>query len=90
MTASNQDRRDDEMQAAVERIVSLTWRGPGEWYSPDAAPNSDDYDGDTEPGSPWDEACDRLLAKVRAVLPAGWEVQWSDNDLTITDTGRRV
>lgn len=50
-------------------------------YAPDSS--SDEYGGDTSPGSPWDEECDRLLAEIQALLPAGWEATWDDDDICI-------
>ena len=49
----------------------------------DCAPESDDYGGSTEPGSEWDEECDRREKAIRDALPAGWTPEWSDDDLHI-------
>lgn len=78
-----QSTRDQAMEEALAPIVDVTRRDAGRYVIPDYAPDSTDYDGDTEPGSPWDEDCDRLLAEIRAALPAGWTAEWSDNDVRI-------
>ena len=49
----------------------------------DAAPDSAEYGGDTQPGSDWDEACDALLAFVQSLLPPGWAAEWVDDDIHI-------
>lgn len=52
------------------------------------APDSDDYDGITEPGSPWDEACDEILADIESMAsPLGGEAEWRDDDIIITLVG---
>ena len=56
--------------------------GPG-YYLADLAPDSTEYAGVTDPGSPWDEACDEILADIRALLPACWVAEWSDDDIVI-------
>ncbi len=50
---------------------------------PNYAPDSAEFDGDTSPGSAWDEECDARLAAVREALPAGWTAEWVDDDLYI-------
>lgn len=78
------DERISAMVQAVSRVADVhvvDGRGRITNYTPDPA----EYDGSTEPGSAWDEACDRLLAEVRAVLPSGWQAEWSDDDILIED-----
>jgi hypothetical protein len=49
-------------------------------FAPDAA----DYGGATEPGSEWDEECDRLLVDVESIVrPLGWMAQWVDDDMVV-------
>lgn len=51
----------------------------------DAAPDSEDYGGNTEPGSDWDDECDRIIAGVRTALgKLRANAEWSDNDIIIT------
>lgn len=50
-------------------------------YAPDSSEPK--YGGDTQPGSAWDEECDRLLAQIRDELPTGWSADWSDDDIVI-------
>ena len=50
----------------------------------DAAPDSKDYGGVTEPGSEWDRECDRILGEIRAAVePLGWGADWSDNEIHV-------
>jgi hypothetical protein len=59
----------------------------GTIYIADLAPDSGDYDGNTEPGSPWDEECDWLAANIRDIVaPHGCDVYWSDDDLVIEES----
>lgn len=55
----------------------------GTIYIADCAPCSDDYDGNTEPGSEWDEACDEILDEIQSHLPNGVVAFWSDDDVVI-------
>lgn len=49
-----------------------------------AAPDSDDYAGETEPGSEWDRECDRILGEIREAVEAlGWTAEWSDDDIHV-------
>lgn len=73
----------DNVRRALQCVADFRPRGDGiVWV--DAAPASEDYDGDTSPGSSWDEECDDLLASVRAELPDGWVAEWNDNDICVT------
>ena len=56
----------------------------GEYRVIGAAPDSSEYDGITEPGSPWDEECDRILASIQSALPIGWIATWRDDDICIS------
>ena len=57
--------------------------GPG-IYIADAAPDS--AGASTEPGSPWDKACDAILADVKNVVePCGCEAEWVDDDVVICE-----
>lgn len=74
----------EEMAAALKHIADVTVRD-GRGRISDYAPDSSEppYDGETEPGSAWDEECDRLLAEVREALPPGWTAEWLDDDIVI-------
>lgn len=75
---------DEAMLAALRHLVEPQYsRVSDAWYVSDYAPASAEHGGSTEPGSPWDEECDRLLAEIRAALPPGWTVDWSDDDIRI-------
>jgi hypothetical protein len=50
-------------------------------YAPDSS--GPEYGGNTEPGSEWDDECDRLLAEIRECLPDGWLAHWRDDDIAI-------
>jgi hypothetical protein len=56
----------------------------GEYRVSGAAPDSSDYAGITEPGSPWADACDRILALLQSALPGGWIATWRDDDIVIS------
>jgi hypothetical protein len=81
-------RREGALRAAIDALRAArydTYRTAlGGVYIGDMTPDPSDYDGSTEPGSPWDEECDRRLAAVNAIVaPHGCCVEWSDDDLAI-------
>lgn len=80
-----QGRRDHAAIAALAKIAEVTIDSLGRLritgYAPDSSGNG--YDGDTSPGSAWDEECDRLRQAVRIALPSGWSIDWDDDDLRI-------
>jgi hypothetical protein len=90
MATTTTTDRDDIMRHALARIIDVTrhHRTVTGAYLVPCQPDSADYGDDTAPGSPWDEACDALLAEIREALPAGWSADWSDSDLRIDDTER--
>lgn len=80
----------DDVIVALENVAEVHADSDDRGHITDYAPDSSEpeYDGNTEPGSAWDEACAKLLSAVRSALPAGWEADWSDNDVVITRTRR--
>jgi hypothetical protein len=77
------------VRAALAQIADVHVDDDDNAHITDYAPDSSDaaYAGNTEPGSPWDEECGRLLAEIRDALPAGWSADWSDDDIAITRHG---
>lgn len=71
--------------AALSGIVEIKIDGDDRAHVTNHAPDSSDpeYDGDTTPGSAWDEECDARLAEIRESLPSGWSAEWSDDDVII-------
>lgn len=56
----------------------------GGTYIANLAPSSDDFGGDTQPGSEWDEECDALLAAVAEIVkPHGCVATWVNDDCCI-------
>lgn len=74
-----------DVATALSHIVEIHIDDSDGAHVTDYAPDSTDeeYGGNTEPGSAWDEECDRLLAEIREELPEGWQANWSDDDLHI-------
>ena len=57
-------------------------------YIANLAPDSADYDGVTDPGSPWDDECDWRLEAINAIVaPHGCRAEWSDDDVAIEEGG---
>lgn len=76
---------DEEMcRAVLDNFGADVREDNGCWYIPNLAPESSDYGGNTEPGSEWDEECDRILACLQEALPPGWSAEWVDDDIHIS------
>jgi len=82
-------RHDDAALIAALCDYDLHDRVGGGYYIADIAPDSTEYGGSTEPGSPWDEACHAILGDVRALLLAGWVADWDDDDVVIRQENTR-
>lgn len=79
-----------DVVAALANIADVHVDSADRAHITDYAPDSSEYDGNTEPGSAWDEECYRLLAEICAALPAGWSADWSDDAIVLTRDGAEV
>lgn len=83
----SQQKRDAALLQTLAQVADFQSTKPGHLVCSNLAPDSKDYGGETEPGSEWDDECERILARVRNLIPAGWEADWCDDDMVVEYVG---